>query len=187
MGEQEKAIFARRLRELRARLGLTQKDFAKKAGITAATLSAYESGQKSPSIQIAMQIAVAHSCSLDWLCGLSSSDAREDKKPFVPDLKMILSVLAYFMREPSLSSVELELRQDDMPWGNVLASIDIKDNNIYSYLNTIQSLVNLNREGTLDDDMFTACVESAIQKTLKRIEHDKIAAFVESDDGDVPF
>ncbi|WP_051643087.1 helix-turn-helix domain-containing protein [Agathobaculum desmolans] len=171
MGEQEKATFAKHLRELRARLGLTQKDFAKKAGITAATLSAYESGQKSPSIQIAMQIAIAHNCSLDWLCGLSTTASREDKTPLAPDLKTVLRVFAYFMREPSESSIWISFYED--PALEQVAAIETKDSDIISYFRTIESLSALNREGTLDDDMFAACVESAINKTLDRLDGNK--------------
>ncbi|MGN1009140.1 MAG: helix-turn-helix transcriptional regulator [Butyricicoccus sp.] len=175
MSEQEKRIFAENLRQLRARTGMTQKDFAKKAGITPATLSAYEAGQKSPAVHIAAQIAKIFGSSLDWLCGLSVRDTVEDNTPATPDLKTILKDLAYFMREPTLSSIRLI--PSEMCWEDTIASINIKDSNIYSYLNTIQSLVTLNRDGTLDDDMFHACVESAIKKTLERIESDEGVPF----------
>lgn len=72
-------IFAKRLKESRLRTGLKQADLAEKAGITAASISAYESADgtkgKNPSLENAKAIAKALGVSLDWLCGLSDSNS----------------------------------------------------------------------------------------------------------------
>ena len=59
MGDIELQIFADRLKELRLRRNLTQKDFAEKIGVTAAALSAYENNLKNPSVAVAKRIADA--------------------------------------------------------------------------------------------------------------------------------
>ncbi len=70
-------IFAKRLKEARLSAGLKQSDLAEKAGITAASISAYESTDltkgKNPSLENAKAIAKALNVSLDWLCGLIDS------------------------------------------------------------------------------------------------------------------
>lgn len=72
-------IFAKRLKEARLRAGLKQSDLAEKAGITAASISAYESADgtkgKNPSLENAKAIAGVLGISLDWLCGLIDSNS----------------------------------------------------------------------------------------------------------------
>lgn len=73
-------ILAQRIKKLRISLDLTQREFARKAGCTAATLSAYENGSKSPSLEIVKGIAETFNVSIDWLCGLS--DKKDLKHQF---------------------------------------------------------------------------------------------------------
>lgn len=68
------SVFSKCLRELRARLSLTQKEFAQRVGITPATLSAYENGVKSPPVSTVIRIAEEYKISLDWLCGIEQSE-----------------------------------------------------------------------------------------------------------------
>lgn len=46
MNNSDLQIFSERLKQLRNSLNITQKEFAKKIGVTAAALSAYENNQK---------------------------------------------------------------------------------------------------------------------------------------------
>lgn len=64
-------ILAIRIKELRSSMNMTQKEFSTFVGCTAATLSAYENGSKSPSLEIIKGIAEKCNVSIDWLCGLS--------------------------------------------------------------------------------------------------------------------
>lgn len=77
MGDMELQIFADRLKELRQKLNITQKEFSEKIGITAAALSSYENNIKNPSIAVAKRIAEAFNVSIDWLCGLSEERGLE--------------------------------------------------------------------------------------------------------------
>lgn len=69
------SILAIRIKELRKTMKMTQKEFSVYVGCTAATLSAYENGSKSPSLEIIKGIAEKCNVSIDWLCGL-----RENKR-----------------------------------------------------------------------------------------------------------
>lgn len=67
------SILAKRIKKLRTALNMTQKEFSAFVGCTAATLSAYENGSKSPSLEIVKGIAEKCDVSIDWLCGLSNN------------------------------------------------------------------------------------------------------------------
>lgn len=86
-------IFAERLREVRTAAKLTQADLSKKAGVTAATISAYESADgskgKNPSLDNALKLAAALNVSLDWLCGFT---VRTEKAPIIEFLKLLVAL-----------------------------------------------------------------------------------------------
>lgn len=62
--------FSQRIKELRESLGLSQTDFAKSVGTTQTTLSAYETLERTPSLDIIKAIAEKYNISIDWLLGL---------------------------------------------------------------------------------------------------------------------
>ena len=65
------SVLAIRIKKLRTSMKMTQKEFSAFVGCTAATLSAYENGSKSPSLEIIKEIAEKCHISIDWICGLS--------------------------------------------------------------------------------------------------------------------
>jgi len=79
MGDIELQVFSERLKILRNSLGITQKDFAEKIGVTAAALSSYENNLKNPSIAVAKRIAETFNVSIDWLCGLTNKKTSASK------------------------------------------------------------------------------------------------------------
>lgn len=70
------SLFGENLKKTREALGLTQKDLAIEAGVTAASLSAYENQSKSPSLEVAQKISEALNVSLDYLCGNQPKEIR---------------------------------------------------------------------------------------------------------------
>ena len=71
MGKVLNGIIGKRIKELRQRHNLTQRELAKQIGITASALSAYEKNEVKPSIPIIAEIAKQFKVSTDWLLGLS--------------------------------------------------------------------------------------------------------------------
>lgn len=69
--------FGENLFALMAAKKITQKELAAAVGVTAATLSSYKNGSKSPTLPVAVAIAKALNVSLDWLCGTKSTDISE--------------------------------------------------------------------------------------------------------------
>lgn len=68
------AVLGQRIKSLRFTLGKSQKEFAEFLGIPQPSMSAYENGKNSPTIDVVMDIADKCNVSLDWLCG------RDEKK-----------------------------------------------------------------------------------------------------------
>lgn len=89
----DNTIFAKRLKEARTAAGLTQGELSKAAGVTAATISAYESADgtkgKNPSLDNALKLAQALHISLDWLCG---SVVTNEKFQITDYLKMFVKL-----------------------------------------------------------------------------------------------
>lgn len=67
--------FGERVRQARDRAGLGQQDLARKVGVSLTTIQNYEGGQY-PKGEIAVQLANALNCSLDWLlAGLGDGES----------------------------------------------------------------------------------------------------------------
>lgn len=61
------------IKTFRTEAGLSQRDLAEKIGVTAASLSAYERGTQTPSIEVVSAIADVFEVRIDWLCAKSYS------------------------------------------------------------------------------------------------------------------
>lgn len=70
------AAIGRRLRLTRQALGLSQTEFAARAGIAKNALSQYESGKQRPSIDNAIALAETHRITLDWIYLGDNSNLR---------------------------------------------------------------------------------------------------------------
>lgn len=64
-------FFGLKLKQLRTKRNLTQQQLAHKLGITKATISAYETLAKHPSVEVLVQIALLFQVSTDYLLDLS--------------------------------------------------------------------------------------------------------------------
>ena len=80
------SVLAVRIKELRKIMKMTQKEFSAFVGCTAATLSAYENGSKSPSLEIIKGIAEKCHISIDWLCGLSDKMKNSNEPETYADI-----------------------------------------------------------------------------------------------------
>lgn len=80
-------LFAKRLREARESKGWRQSALSEASGISAATISAYESYDankgKRPSLNNAISLAKALGVSLDWMCGLSVKNLKVQLTDFL--------------------------------------------------------------------------------------------------------
>jgi len=78
-------VFGARLKEMRTKKNLTQKDLAEKLDVSVNTIVSYERSQKSASLDIGKRIAEFFGVSLDWLCGLDRN-ANENRQVTYSDV-----------------------------------------------------------------------------------------------------
>ena len=69
-------LFGGRIRALRAKRGLSQRDVAKHCGITQPTLSNYEAGTRDPTLQCTVRLATLFGTTIDRLIGVGDFDDR---------------------------------------------------------------------------------------------------------------
>ena len=63
-----------RIRELRRAKDMTQSEVARQLGVSQASVSDWESGRKSPSLETFIRVGKVFGCSLDYLAGLSDTN-----------------------------------------------------------------------------------------------------------------
>lgn len=61
-----------RLKELRQINRLTQKDVAERLGLSPSIISGYETGERTPSVEIILSLSYLYKCSTDYLLGKES-------------------------------------------------------------------------------------------------------------------
>lgn len=68
--------FPERLKYMRKKASLTQKEIASKLNIQRVTYSHYETGRSQPSIDTLILLANIFDCSIDYLVGISDNPKR---------------------------------------------------------------------------------------------------------------
>lgn len=86
------SILGIRIKELRSTIKKTQREFAEYVGCTAATLSAYKNGSKSPSLEIIKNMAQKCNISIDWLCGLTDESNHNMPRTYADIIKLLVSM-----------------------------------------------------------------------------------------------
>jgi len=67
----------KRLKELRTKYNLSQKEVAKRLGVSPSVISSYETGERTPSTEVLLSLACLYKCSTDYLLG------REKEEPAI--------------------------------------------------------------------------------------------------------
>ena len=175
-----KIEFGRRLKKLRGQLnngkGLTQADFAKEVGVTAASISAYEAGTKTPNIEIAFDISEKFNISIDWLCGKVSDDKKDidimdafkyDKIP----MTKILQLISFFVESGICHAIidrdviECYNENGEFEEYNDYAELKFYIKTIFNYINDIKQLINVLEKGLLTDDVYRQSRNGVISKS----------------------
>ena len=110
MGVTMQEIFVKRLIELMESNNMTQVELASRIGTTNVTISRYLSGERSPRIEIASEIAKVFNVSLDYLLGLPSGQGKRfAQNESIIELYKIINHLGFFDSEHQLSKAQLTL------------------------------------------------------------------------------
>lgn len=58
-----------RLRHMREKLSYSQRDVAKQLAVSPSLISGYETGERTPSVEVLLQLSYLYKCSVDYLLG----------------------------------------------------------------------------------------------------------------------
>ena len=186
-------IFCERLIKARKQKRLTQKAAAASIGVQASSLSAYEGGRKTPSIEIVMQIARTYEVSIDWLTGFSDEDRLKsaDEK----GVQKIVSVADFLRAITALceSGIRYRVEISNEPsefsvnaYNKTTVDLITVTDWLPTYMGKFSRLDNVIKDTGLDKDMLDAWVN----KELKLWEDKKLVDNIEEkmpwedDDGD---
>ncbi len=167
------SALAVRIKELRESFRMTQKEFSAFVGCTAATLSAYENGSKSPSLEIIKGIAEKCNVSIDWLCGLT------DKKELKPQIKnykdvalRILELINLDMTPPKflLTSYKVEVCMDESDFPPQIeyceeAAIQLPyKQELLNFFQTYKELYNLFNDSKIKQNVIDTWLNGALEE-----------------------
>lgn len=159
MGDIELQVFADRLKELRSRRGITQKDFADKIGVTPAALSAYENNVKNPSIAVAKRIAEVFHVSIDWLCGLTEKESYNNEiKSYADAIRLLLLI------ENRLNIEIFSNAEDVEGYERYFFELAFHDSQMDSFLEEWNKMKILHDDNTIDDEVYALWVEKTLKK-----------------------
>ena len=116
---------------------MTQKEFSAFVGCTAATLSAYENGSKSPSLEIIKGIAEKCHISIDWLCGLSDKMKNSNEPETYADIIDLLVKIE--------KSIYFRVGKE---------KITVSDSVLQYFLENWGKMLPLLHNGTIDDKLY---------------------------------
>lgn len=178
------STLALRIKELRKSLDMTQKDFSAYVGCTAATLSAYENGSKSPSLEIIKSIAEKCNVSIDWLCGLS------DKKTSSNVPKTLADIFEMLFLIQENSDIQIYAHKDIVyirNHDNLLTAfgestihvLGFQPFTIDSFMEDWQKMHDMYLSEKIDEEVYALWKEKTLKKAMaylpdgKKIENDK--------------
>lgn len=64
-----------RLREMREKFTYSQRDVARMLDVSPSLISGYETGERTPSVEVLLQISYLYKCSVDYLLGKSDNNS----------------------------------------------------------------------------------------------------------------
>lgn len=156
----ELQTFGQRLKLLRTELGLTQRQFAERIGITASALSAYETGQKNPSVGVAVDVALAYGESLDWLCGLSRDSDRNIQNSSIRTTLRCLILLC------NSGALTINVGTDgESEW---LEGLTV-DNVLENFLMVYHQTTYLRNNGHLTDESYSSIQGACVEETTREL------------------
>lgn len=163
MEERQKEIFAQRLSELRKEKNETQAEFSQRTGIRQQTISGYENGKISPTLDAAIEIAKACDVSVDWLCGLT--DTRRNK--FIEYADVIMALVNIGQATGGnlyLTEVEVDRYDYDGRWIEEQIALRIEDEEIQKFLKSWNDILPLVKSKTISGNLYSLWLKDEMRK-----------------------
>lgn len=163
MEDRQKEVFAQRLSELRKEKNETQAEFSQRTGIRQQTISGYENGKMSPTLDAVIQIAKACDVSLDWLCGLS--DTKRNKLTEYADvIAALVQIEQATLGRFYLSKEEVAMYDYDDRWFEELITLRIEDEEIQKFLKSWNNILPLVKSNTISRNLYELWLKDEMQK-----------------------
>ena len=204
MGEFE--ILGTRLKLLRKRLKVNQTEFSKMIGISSATLSAYETGVKNPSLAVLKNIAETCNVSIDWLCGLSDKESFSDNiRTYSDIIKILIEIEKYINVDFNIfNNYQIDNFIERYLDKTTQAEIVFHSETIARFVNDWRKMANLHSSGTIDDNLYSLWVNQQLdlyridlpkknanisnnQTNNDKINDNQITVYEIDDDDELPF
>lgn len=151
-----------RIKELRTREKMTQGEFAKKLGLTPATVSAYENEEhtKTPSLKVLINMAGTFNVSLDWLCGIDKKKTN-GCSTYREAIESLLALGNSFYMQVKTYAHEAESDHVNSP---ILTSeFSIDDHLLYEFFDAWKKIYFIFRDGTIDYSLYSLWIERALE------------------------
>lgn len=164
--------FSTRIKKLRNSLNITQAELATELNTTQAALSAYERGERTPSLEILMTISKKYSVSIDWLCGLTEKTGSciETYSDLYNTLFMIEKSVHISFQTISREGVIMGSNWEPEPCIEYLQSLYFDNPKIAAFLEEWEKMKTLHDNNTIDDEVYSLWIE----KTLKKKENSHV-------------
>lgn len=158
--------FASRIKKLRNSLNVTQSELANELNTTQAALSAYEKGDRTPSLEVLITISKKYSVSIDWLCGLTDKigNTIETFSDLYATLFMIEKSAHITFQTISREGAMVGVGWEPEPCIEYLQALYFDNPKICSFLTEWEKMKTLHDNGTIDDDVYSLWTEKTLKK-----------------------
>lgn len=151
--------FPIRIKELRTSKKLTQKELAETLNISTVSVSSYETGTKTPSLDMMLNISEKYNVSIDWLCGLSDNMTLDNHiTTYKEFFSLIVNILdTRYQDEKSTSII------NGINTKNMLVTLTFhEDINFETFFSKWRDIFKLYYEGTIDKDLYKMWIQKQL-------------------------
>lgn len=166
MDIQNAQLLCSRLKELRSSLNLTQKEFAEKIGASTVSISSYEIGAKTPSLDMLLAMSKTFNVSIDWLCGISDTPNRAGEiKTYSELISLLLSILNNADLDSDIVFLNSPSKYDFPPSTEpfVFPYLYINDEQIRTFFREWEDLSRLLHAGTIKQELYQLWLNDKLQ------------------------
>lgn len=152
-------VISSRIKELRTGLNLTQSQFADSLNISTVSISSYETGAKTPSLDMIINIARKYNISLDWLCGLSDIKSLSHNIDTYSDLfKIFLKFHQTRYKDDDSSLIDGFSHSSK----TVILRFSDPSDRIQTFVEEWSKMVHLYIEKTIDHELYTLWLDKKL-------------------------
>lgn len=154
------SILSERIKELRTIKGLTQKEFAENINVSTVSVSSYETGVKTPSLDMVLSIAQNYNISIDWLCGLSDNMVLDNHITTYKDLFKLFIALLDVRYEDKKTIPIIDVIDTDTTSVKLILH---EDKNFQEFFSKWCDIFKLYCEKTIDIDLYNMWIEKQLK------------------------